>query len=132
MKISIHAISVELLTNILDEPFLAARKGPGFCGRQKYDPALLLAARLAPDMFPLTRQVQIASRHEQNSAFPPCRSEPPNFEDNETTFEQLRARIARTIDFMKGLPAKAFEGTKDARSKCRPATARSSSKASNS
>ena len=77
----------------------------------KFDPAVLLSARLAPDMLPLTRQIQIAGDIAKNSLARLAGQEPPRFEDNETTIEQLRARIARTIDYIKSIPASAFEGS---------------------
>src|SRR6185312_2321304 len=78
-----------------------------------YDPGLLLAARLAPDMFPLTRQVQIASDMAKFGVARLASVEAPKFEDKEQTFEELRARITRTIDFVKGVPASALEGSED-------------------
>jgi hypothetical protein len=113
MKISVHAMSVDLLGNTLTNLSHLLEKGHAHAVARKYDPALLLAARLAPDMFPLTRQVQIAS---DNSKFGVARLagvEAPKFEDKEQTFEELRARTARTIDFIKGVPASALEGSED-------------------
>jgi hypothetical protein len=111
MKISMHAMSVDLLSNILGNLSWLLEKGEAFAAAKKIEPSVLLSARLAPDMFPLTRQVQVACDIAKNSVSRLAGQEPPRFEDNETTFEQLRARIARTIKFMKGLPAKDFENS---------------------
>ena len=111
MKISMHAMSVDVLSNILGNLSWLLEKGEAFATAKKIDPSVLLASRLAPDMFPLTRQVQVACDIAKNSVSRLAGQEPPRFEDNETTFEQLRARIARTIAFMKGLPAKDFENS---------------------
>jgi hypothetical protein len=111
MKISMHAMSVDVLSNILGNLSWLLEKGEAFATAKKIDPSVLLSARLAPDMFPLTRQVQVACDIAKNSVSRLAGQEPPRFEDNETSFEQLRARIARTVAFMKGLPAKDFENS---------------------
>src|SRR5204862_284754 len=80
-------------------------KGLAHATQRKFDPAVLLAARLAPDMLPLTRQVQIACDLAKNSVARLAAQEPPRFEDNETSFEQLRLRIARVIDYLPSVPA---------------------------
>ena len=113
MKISVHAVSADLLANTLSNLSHLLDKGQAHAVARKYDPALLLAARLAPDMFPLTRQVQIACDASKFGVARLAGVEAPKFEDNEQTFEELHARIARTIDFIKGVPAGAFEGAED-------------------
>jgi hypothetical protein len=113
MKISVHAMSVDLLANSLTNLTHVLKKGEAHAAARKYDPALLLAARLTPDMLPLTRQVQIASDGSKFGVARLAGVEAPKFEDNEQTFEELYARIARTIDFIKGVPASALEGSED-------------------
>jgi hypothetical protein len=113
MKISVHAVSVDLLANTLANLSHVLEKGHAHAVARKYEPALLLAARLAPDMFPLTRQVQIATDMSKFGVARLAGVEAPKFEDKEQTFEELRARIARTIDFIKGVPAGALEGSED-------------------
>ena len=113
MKISVHAMSVDLLANALANLSHVLAKGEAHALARKYDPALLLAARLAPDMLPLTRQVQIASDAGKFGVARLAGIEAPKFEDTEQTFEQLQARIARTIDFIKGVPASSLEGSED-------------------
>ncbi|MDE2447748.1 MAG: DUF1993 domain-containing protein [Gammaproteobacteria bacterium] len=113
MKISVHAASVDLLANALANLSHLLDKGQAHAVARKYDPALLLAARLAPDMLPLTRQVQIASDISKFGVARLAGLEAPKFEDKEQTFEELHARIARTIDFIKGVPATALEGSED-------------------
>lgn len=113
MKISVHAASVDLLANSLSNLSHLLEKGHAHAVARKYDPALLLAARLAPDMLPLTRQVQIASDASKFGVARLAGVEAPKFEDKEQTFEELKARIARTIDFIKSVPATSFEGSED-------------------
>ena len=111
MKVSMHAVSADLITNILGNLSWLLQKGEANAASRKFDPAVLLSARLAPDMLPLTRQIQIAGDIAKNSLARLAGQEPPRFEDNETTIEQLRARLARTIDYIKSIPASAFEGS---------------------
>ena len=110
MKPSMHAFSVDLFSNALGNLSGILEKGAASAASRKIEPAVLLAARLAPDMLPLTRQIQIAGDLAKNSVARLAGQEPPRYEDTETTIEQLRARLARTIDFLKSVPASAFEG----------------------
>ena len=108
MKVSMHALSADLFDNILKNLDWILGKGEAHAAQKKFDPAVLLAARLAPDMLPFTRQVQIACDIAKNALARLAGQEPPRFEDNETTFEQLHARIARTVDYIKSVPASAL------------------------
>jgi uncharacterized protein len=109
MKVSMYALSVEVFANTLNNLAWFLEKAASSAAQRKIDPAVFLAARLAPDMLPLTRQVQIACDLAKNSVSRLAGKEPPRFEDTETTIEQLRARIARTVDYLKSIPASAFE-----------------------
>jgi hypothetical protein len=111
MKVSMHAMSVEVFVNALGNLSWILEKGANNAAQRKFDPGVLLAARLAPDMLPLTRQVQIACDLAKNSVARLAAQEPPRFEDTETSIEQLRTRIARTIDFIQSVPASALEGS---------------------
>jgi hypothetical protein len=77
---------------------------------KKLDPE---TARLAPDMYPLTKQVQIATDHAKNTTAQLAGRAPPVFEDTEKTFPELQARIQKTIDYVKSVPASAFAGAED-------------------
>jgi hypothetical protein len=110
MKVSMHALSVEVFVNALGNLSWVLEKAANSAAQRNFDPAVLLTARLAPDMLPLTRQVQIAGDIAKNSVARLAAQEPPRFEDNETTIEQLRARLARTIDYLRSVPASALEG----------------------
>ncbi len=110
MKGSMHALSVEVFTHALGNLSLILEKAAANAVQRNFDAGVLLAARLAPDMLPLARQIQIASDIAKNSVARLAGQEPPRFEDSETTIEQLRARLARTIDFLKSVPASALEG----------------------
>ena len=111
MKISMHALSVQVFVHTLGNLSRILEKGAASAAQRKFEPGVLLAARLAPDMLPLTRQVQIAADIAKNSVARLAGQEPPRFEDTETTIEQLRARLARTIDFLNSVPVNALEGS---------------------
>ena len=111
MRVLMHALSVEVFSHTLGNLALILEKAGTNAAQRKFDSGVLLSARLAPDMLPLTRQVQIASDIAKNSVARLAGQEPPRFEDNESSIEQLRARIARTIDFLKSVPASALEGS---------------------
>jgi hypothetical protein len=113
MKITVPAVTAEMFANSLTNLSALLEKGLAHASARKFDPGVLLNARLAPDMFPLSRQVQLACDLAKNSVARLAALEPPRFEDNEKTIEELRARIARTIDYLKGIPASAFEGAED-------------------
>ncbi|SRR5579871_3583626 len=110
MKNPMHAFSVDLFVNALGNLSYCLEKAAANAASRKIDLSVFLAARLAPDMLPLTRQIQIAGDIAKNSVARLAGQEPPRFEDTETTLEQLRARLARTIDYLKSVPAAAFEG----------------------
>jgi len=110
MKVSMYALSAQVFVNTLGNLCWVLEKGGNNAAQRKIDPSVLLGARLAPDMLPLTRQVQIACDIAKNSVARLAALEPPRFEDNETSIEQLRTRIARTIDFLEGVPVSALDG----------------------
>jgi len=111
MKATAHALSIDIFTSALTNLSGLLDKGATHAAARKFDPGVLVAARLAPDMFPLSRQVQIACDLAKNSAARLAGQEPPRFEDNEKTIDELRARIARTLDYLKSIPPSALEGS---------------------
>ena len=88
-------------------------KAEAFAAAKKIDAAVLLNSRLAPDMFALTRQVQIACDLAKNGASRLAGVEAPRFEDNETTMEQVKARIAKTVAYLKTLDPKKIDAAAD-------------------
>jgi uncharacterized protein len=88
-------------------------KAEAYAGAKKFDPAVLLQWRLAPDMFPLVRQVQVSTDQAKNGSARLAGVEAPAYEDNETTIAQLKARIAKTLAFLKTLDAKQIDASAD-------------------
>ncbi len=88
-------------------------KAEAHCEARKIDPSVLLAARLYPDMFPLTRQVQIACDQARRGAVRLKGGEPESVPDTEVTFTDLKGRIANTIASLAALKPADFEGAED-------------------
>jgi hypothetical protein len=107
-KASLPALELGLtaLSGVLD-------KAQAFATAKKVDPSVLLGARLYPDMFALTRQVQIAGDLAKNGMARLAGIEPPRYEDNETTIDQLKARLAKTVAFLKTLDATKIDAATD-------------------
>jgi hypothetical protein len=113
MKITMPALTIDIFTHTLGNLSAILEKGTALAAAKKFDSAVLVTARLAPDMLPLARQVQIACDTAKKGAARLAGVEAPPFEDNEKTIEELRTRIAKTIDYLKTLPASAFEGAEE-------------------
>lgn len=113
MAFSVYALAIETFVPMLGSLSKILDKAGQYASAKKFDSAVLVNARLAPDMFPLARQVQIAGDHAKNGTARLMGQEPPRFEDNEQTLDELKARIARTVDYLKGARPAAFEGAED-------------------
>jgi hypothetical protein len=99
-------INLEALSGILD-------KAEAFATAKKIDPAALLHSRLSPDMFDLTRQVQVATDQARRGAARLAGVEAPSYEDKETTIAQLKERIAKTVAFLKTLDKSKIDASAD-------------------
>jgi uncharacterized protein len=113
MKISVQASTIDIFTHALGNLSAILEKGVAHATAKKFDSNVLVTSRLAPDMLPLLKQVQIACDLAKNSAARLAGAEPPRFEDNEKTIEELRARIAKTVEYLKSIPAGALEGSEE-------------------
>ena len=85
-------------------------KAEAHCKAKNIQPDVLLGARLYPDMLPLSRQVQLASDFAAKGCARLTDSEVPTTPDTETSFEDLRKRLAKTIDYVKGFKPAQFDG----------------------
>jgi hypothetical protein len=111
MAISMYQMSVPLFLKTLGNLSAILDKGAAFAEEKKVEPAVLLGYRLAPDMLNLTRQVQIASDHAKRACARLAGVEPPAYEDNEASFAQLKARIDKTVAFLKTLKPEQIDGS---------------------
>ena len=105
MSLSMSAVSIPVITAALKNLSHVLGKAEAHAEARKIDPAVLLGSRLFPDMLPLTRQVHIATDIAKSCAARLAGREPPVYEDTETTFTELQARIARTLEYIQGVPA---------------------------
>jgi hypothetical protein len=103
-SLPVFEIELNALSAILD-------KAEAFAAAKKIDSAVLLNSRLAPDMFALTRQVQIACDQAKNGSSRLAGVEAPRFEDNETTIDQFKARLAKTVAYLKTLDPKKIDAS---------------------
>ncbi|MFO7478504.1 MAG: DUF1993 domain-containing protein [Methyloceanibacter sp.] len=113
MSISMYQASVPVLVRMLGVLSKVLDKGAAFAETRKIDPAVLVNARLAPDMLPLSRQVQIASDMALRGAARLAGLDFPTNPDTETTFPELEERIAKTLRFIDGLSAEQLDGSED-------------------
>ncbi|MEI9804775.1 MAG: DUF1993 domain-containing protein [Pseudolabrys sp.] len=105
-SLPVFQTGLNALSGVLD-------KAAAHAAARKIDPSVVLGWRLAPDMFALVRQVQATCDQAKNGSARLAGIDPPKFEDNETTFEQLKERLAKTIAFLKTLDAKAIDASAD-------------------
>ncbi len=109
MSLTMHDASVKFFTKSLTNLKAILEKAKAHALEQKVEESVYTSARLYPDMFPLSRQVQIATDIARAGTARLAGVEPPAFEDNEKTFDELSARVQRTLDFMAGLDTASFE-----------------------
>ena len=100
MTISMYQASVPVFIRTLNNLVGILEKGAKYAETKKIDPSVLVNSRLSPDMFPLFRQVQIASDIAKRGVAQLAGVEAPKFEDNETTFPELIDRIQKTISYL--------------------------------
>lgn len=113
MNLSMYEASVPPLKRMLNNLSRILEIGANYANNKKFDPLILVTARLYPDMFPLTKQIQIATDQAKACAARLAGVEVPTFEHIETTFEELQARIARTLTFIDTIPAEQINGSED-------------------
>ena len=101
-SLPVFETSLNALSAILD-------KATAYAAAKKIDPAVLLHTRLFPNMFDLARQVQVAADNAKNGSARLAGVEPPRYEDHETTIDQLKARLAKTVAYLKTLDRKEIE-----------------------
>jgi hypothetical protein len=113
MSISMHSASVPIFVRMLGNIATWLDKAEAHAAAKKFEPSVYLSARLAPDMLPFTRQIQIASDSAKFGIARLAGIEAPKFEDNEASFADLRERIRKTIEFMQSVPAAQIDGTEE-------------------
>ena len=114
MTISMYKASVPIFVQFLTSLSAVLDKAAAHAEAKKIDPSVLLNTRLAPDMFPLVRQVRAATDHAINACGRLAGAELPSFANTEATIPELKERIAKTIDFLRTLEPGQIDGSEDA------------------
>lgn len=113
MTISMYQASVPTFIRMLDNLAAILEKAAVHAEAKKFDPAVLVGDRLYPDMFPLSKQVQIAADAAKGGAARLAQVEPPAFEDNEVTLADLVARLRKTVAYLQTLKPEQIDGSED-------------------
>ncbi|MEE7626370.1 DUF1993 family protein [Methylobacter sp. Wu8] len=113
MSLTMYQASIPVFVRMLGNLSAILDKAAAHAEAKKIDPAIFVNARLTPDMYPLSRQVQIATDMVKGCAARLAGIEVPRYEDNETTFAELQARIAKTKAFLQSVSAEQIDGSKD-------------------
>jgi len=106
-----YQASIPVFVRMLDNLSTILDKAAAHAEAKKIDPAVFINARLAPDMFPLSRQVQIATDMAKGCAARLAGIEVPRYDDNESTFAELQARIDKTKAFLQSVNASQIDGS---------------------
>jgi uncharacterized protein len=112
---SFYDATVPVFMQMLSSLSGLLNKAEAYCKTKNIQPEVLLASRLYPDMLPLSRQIQLASDFAAKSCARLAHVEVPSTQDSEKSFEELRQRLAKTIEYLKNFKPAQFEGgdTKD-------------------
>ncbi len=113
MAVTMYQATVPAALRMLTSLSAILDKMVAHCEAKKIDPAVLLTYRLAPDMFNFTRQVQVVTDQAKGLPARLAGIEVPAYPDTETTVGELKARIAKTIDFIKSIPAERVDGSEE-------------------
>lgn len=114
MSISMYSASVPVFVRMLANATAWLEKAEAHARERKFDPSVYMSARLAPDMLPLPKQIQIACDAAKFCVARLAGVEGPKFDDDESTLEALRARLRKTSDYVQSVPAAQIDGS-DAR-----------------
>lgn len=113
MTLAMHPIALPVLIHGLKNLSTVLKKGADHAKAAGIEPSVLMNARLFPDMFPLVRQVQIATDMAKSAGARLAGIENPVFPDTESSFAELQERIARTIAFLRGIKPAQLAGAED-------------------
>lgn len=113
MSLSMHQASVPVFVQMLSALNKVLDKAIAHAAARKIDQSVILGLRLYPDMLPFGRQVQIATDHAKNGSARLAGIEAPKFPDDEKNLEELKARVEKTIGFVKGLTPAQIDGSEE-------------------
>lgn len=113
MTLSMYQASIPVFIRGFENLQVILDKALSYAKAKNFDPSVLAQARLAPDMFPLTRQVQIASDIAKACAARLAGIENPSFEDMEQTIPELKERIKKTLEFLRNIQPIQIDGSEE-------------------
>jgi uncharacterized protein len=113
MSLSMHAASAPIFLRTLQNMLAWLDKAQAHAEVRKFEPNNYLGLRLAPDMLPFTRQIQIATDGVKGCMARLSGQEIPKWDDTEASLDDLRARIRKTIDYVQSFSAAQIDGTED-------------------
>ena len=111
MSLSMYQASIPAYTQMLKSLSAVLKKAEAHCEAKKIDPSFFVNARLYPDMAPLSRQIQIATDQVKGGLSRLSGGEPPKWDDTETTFADLQARLQKAIDFAASFKPEQIDGS---------------------
>jgi hypothetical protein len=113
MPMSMYRASVPIFLQILPALSAVLDKAAAHAAAKKIDPQVFIDSRLYPDMFPLSRQIQIATDFAKGACARLAGVEPPKYADTERSFDDLKTRIAKTVDFIKEFKPAQIDGSEE-------------------
>jgi hypothetical protein len=113
MALSMYAVTIPVIQKNLTNLMALLDKGEAYAKTKDFDPSILLGMRLAPDMYSLTEQVQTATHFAKTLPSRLAGREPPAWEDGEKTFSDLKERIRRAMEFVRGFKSGDIDGSED-------------------
>jgi len=113
MSLSMYQASIPVFVRYLSNLRAILEKAEQQAEAKKFDPQVLLSSRLFPDMYPLTKQIQLVSDMAKSGASRLAGADMPRYEDTETTFADLYARIDKTLAHVKSFTPEQIDGSED-------------------
>jgi hypothetical protein len=113
VSLTMHSASVPVFVRMLGNLLTWLDKAEAHAAARKFEPGVLLSARLAPDMLPFGKQIQIACDAAKFGVARLAGVEAPKFDDTENSLGELRERVKRTIDYVQSISAAQLDGTED-------------------
>ena len=113
MSLSMHTILTQSVERMMESLSKFLDKAEAHAKQKNFDVAVLVNSRLAPDMLPLSRQIQIVSDTVKGAVARLTGTEAPKYEDNETTLDELRERLAKTLAYVRSVGPAGYEGSEE-------------------
>jgi len=113
MSLSMHGVAIDATVHHLEALSAILDKAAAHCAARKIDPTVITQFRLTPDMLPFRAQIYIATDLAKGAAARLAGVDVPSYADTETTFDELKARIAKTVAFLKSFKPEQIDGSEE-------------------